>query len=159
MAIRIGVKALIISDGHMLVNRCRRGECFTYYTLPGGGQNQYESVMQALEREVREETGMTIKPLHMAAICEEITTDEASRASAPEYTHRLTLIFAAEPVGGICAAPLKPDNEMEGCEWVELARADELNLYPRPLRGHIAEALTSAGALWLGTDFIENDGT
>lgn len=147
MAIRVGIKALIVRGGRILLNRCRRGDKFTYYTLPGGGQRQYESVMQALEREIREETGLSIRPLHMAAMCEEITTDLKSRAQSPDYTHRLTLIFAAKPLGDVSAAPEHPDSEMQCSE-----------LYPRPLRGHIKEALCANGALWLGTDFIENDG-
>lgn len=158
MAIRVGIKALIVRDGRILLNRCRRGDKFTYYTLPGGGQRQYESVMQALEREIREETGLSIRPLHMAAMCEEITTDLKSRAQSPDYTHRLTLIFASKPLGDVSAAPEHPDSEMQCSEWVALEQADELNLYPRPLRGHIKEALCANGALWLGTDFIENDG-
>ena len=158
MAIRVGIKALIVRDGRILLNRCRRVDKFTYYTLPGGGQRQYESVMQALEREIREETGLSIRPLHMAAMCEEITTDLKSRAQSPDYTHRLTLIFAAKPLDDVSAAPEHPDSEMQCSEWVALEQADELNLYPRPLRGHIKEALCANGALWLGTDFIENDG-
>ena len=158
MAIRVGIKALIVRDGRILLNRCRRVDKFTYYTLPGGGQRQYESVMQALEREIREETGLSIRPLHMAAMCEEITTDLKSRAQSPDYTHRLTLIFAAKPLDDVSAAPEHPDSEMQCSEWVALEQADELNLYPRPLRRHIKEALCAKGALWLGTDFIENDG-
>lgn len=158
MAIRVGIKALIVRDGRILLNRCRRRDKFTYYTLPGGGQRQYESVMQALEREIREETGLSIRPLHMAAMCEEITTDLKSRAQSPDYTHRLTLIFAAKPLDDVSAAPEHPDSEMQCSEWVALEQADELNLYPRPLRRHIKEALCANGALWLGTDFIENDG-
>lgn len=137
MAIRVGIKALIVRDGRILLNRCRRGDKFTYYTLPGGGQRQYESVMQALEREIREETGLSIRPIHMAAMCEEITTDLKSRAQSPDYTHRLTLIFAAKPLDDVSAAPEHPDSEMQCSEWVALEQADELNLYPRPLRGHI----------------------
>ena len=158
MAIRVGIKVLIVRDGQILLNRCRRGDKFTYSTLPGGGQRQYESVMQALEREIREETGLSIRPLHMAAMCEEITTDLKSRAQSPDYTHRLTLIFAAKPLDDVSAAPEHPDSEMQCSEWVALEQADELNLYPRPLRRHIKEALCAKGALWLGTDFIENDG-
>lgn len=158
MAIRVGIKALIVRDGRILLNRCRRVDKFTYYTLPGGGQRQYESVMQALEREIREETGLSIRPLRMAAMCEEITTDLKSRAQSPDYTHRLTLIFAAKPLDDVSAAPEHPDSEMQCSEWVALEQADELNLYPRPLRRHIKEALCANGALWLGTDFIENDG-
>lgn len=116
MAIRVGIKALIVRDGRILLNRCRRGDKFTYYTLPGGGQRQYESVMQALEREIREETGLSIRPLRMAAMCEEITTDLKSRAQSPDYTHRLTLIFAAKPLDDVSAAPEHPDSEMQCSE-------------------------------------------
>ena len=70
----------------------------------------------------------------------------------------LTLIFAAKPLDDVSAAPEHPDSEMQCSEWVALEQADELNLYPRPLRRHIKEALCANGALWLGTDFIENDG-
>ena len=59
MAIRCAAKALIVKDGRLLLNRCRRSDGGVYYDLPGGGQNLFESMEDAVIREVREEAGLS----------------------------------------------------------------------------------------------------
>lgn len=50
------VRAVIIQDGKMVMQRNKNGE----YKIPGGGVEQGEDRMTALCREVREEAGMEI---------------------------------------------------------------------------------------------------
>src|SRR5262245_44594732 len=54
------VCAAIIKNGSILMVR-HRHDGRDYWTLPGGGVEPGESPQEAVIREVREETGMTIK--------------------------------------------------------------------------------------------------
>ena len=51
-------RAVIVRDGRIAMQRCRKGE----YKIPGGGVEPGESRRITLIREVREETGLLVKP-------------------------------------------------------------------------------------------------
>jgi 8-oxo-dGTP pyrophosphatase MutT (NUDIX family) len=57
MSIRSAAKAVIISDGKILLNKGSHPLLGAYYDLPGGGQHQYEPMEDTLKRECMEETG------------------------------------------------------------------------------------------------------
>ena len=48
MAIRCISKAIILKNGFVLLNKCRREDGNVYYGLPGGGQYVYETLEQAV---------------------------------------------------------------------------------------------------------------
>ena len=54
MPVRNSAKALVLHEGKILVNRCtsRFGD---YYALPGGGQREGETLLEAVRRELLEE--------------------------------------------------------------------------------------------------------
>ena len=53
--VRLGAKALLHSDGRVLLVRERRTDGSTFWTLPGGGVEPGESHRECLRRELREE--------------------------------------------------------------------------------------------------------
>ena len=55
--ITVGVRALIVADGQVLLVR-QHG--VAHWVLPGGAAERGESLRQAAEREAREETGCTV---------------------------------------------------------------------------------------------------
>jgi len=79
MPIRCTSKAIIVRDGRILLNRCRQLNGRIYYDLPGGGQHTYETLEDALIREVREETGYTVRVVRFAGMAEEIYTSALMR--------------------------------------------------------------------------------
>lgn len=91
--IRSTAKAIILHEGRILLNRCADSRNGTYYALPGGGQNQFEPLEDAVVRECLEETGYRVHPVRMAAVCEEIWNDAERRQKYPEYAHRMLHIF------------------------------------------------------------------
>ena len=54
--IRSTAKAIILHEGRILLNRCADSRNGIYYALPGGGQNQFEPLEDAVVRECLEET-------------------------------------------------------------------------------------------------------
>ena len=51
MGIRSTAKAIIVQNGKILLNKCVDEKNGDYYTLPGGGQNTFESLSETLVRE------------------------------------------------------------------------------------------------------------
>lgn len=59
----IGVFAIII-DSQERVLFCHRRD-YDFWNLPGGGVESGESPWDALVREIKEETGLEAKPVHL----------------------------------------------------------------------------------------------
>lgn len=154
MAIRSTAKAMILREGRILLNECKDGDGLTYYDLPGGGQNQYESIEEAVVRECREETGYRIRPIRFAALAEEINDHADCRREHPEYTHRIFHIFLCELDDKQREEPTEADLGQLRSVWVPVGEADVLPVLPRALRGRIAEVLADSAPAYFGVSHI-----
>ena len=158
MAIRCASKALIINEDCVLLNRCRREDGSVYYDLPGGGQHIYETLEEALIREVKEETGYEVRVIRFAALAEEIYTDEDVRQVYPDYTHRIFHIFVAELSSQERKLPTEKDFEMEESVWIPIAEIPELpELCPSRLQPVMSRVLESERPVYLGTEYITEE--
>ena len=150
--IRNSAKALLLStDGRVLLNRCVTSSGEEYFDLPGGGQYVYETMEEAVVREVLEETGLAVEPVRFAALCEEIFTDPDMRRRYPEYCHRTLHIFLVRAVSDRVREKTETDFQQTGSVWSTPEEAETLPLVPLQLRGRVREVLNSAGPVYLGS--------
>ena len=156
MSIRCASKAVIIHNDAVLLNQCRDESGRIYYDLPGGGQHVYESMEEAVVREVKEETGYDIQVSRFIALAEEICTQEALREQYPEYTHRIFHIFEAQVIDDRRDAASETDCGMEDSVWIPLSHIKTIaeNCYP-----YLKKLLRRLGNLsapcYLGTAYTD----
>ena len=150
MAIRNTAKALIVEGNRILLNRCVTEGGEVYYDLPGGGQNQFESMEEAVVREVLEETGRRIRVVRFAALGETIFEDPELREKYFEYSHRMFHIFLAEIDDGGVVEPAEMDFQQEASVWLELEEADKVEFRPAALDGRISQLVRGGMPVYLG---------
>lgn len=149
--IRNSAKALLLKDGRLLLNRCETSAGEEYFDLPGGGQHVYETMEEAVVREVLEETGLTVEPVRFAAIAEEIFTDSEMRRRYPEYCHRTLHIFLARVTSETVGENTETDFQQTGSVWVAPEEAEGLSIVPLQLRGRLREILAAESPVYLGS--------
>jgi ADP-ribose pyrophosphatase YjhB (NUDIX family) len=130
----LAVSAAIIRDGKVLAVRRARQPALNLYTLPGGAVETGETLMQAVMREVREETSLAIEPVGLAGHREVIMPDAQGRVER----HFIILCFAARWLSG---EPVL-NEELDDARW--LAPAELAGL--RTTEG-LAEIVAAATAL------------
>lgn len=114
---RIRVAALMLLDGKVVTVRHRAGE-HRYHLLPGGGVGYGETLAEALIREVREETGLTV------AVGDPVLLSDSIDPSGGR--HVVNIVFLAERVGGVVterpedprveAVDLLEPEDLRGCD-------------------------------------------
>ena len=106
----LAVSAAIIRDGKVLIVRRARPPAYGVFTLPGGGVEAGETLHEAVIREVKEETALTIEPLGLAGYREAIARD----ADGKVERHFVILPFAARWLAGEVAL----NEELAEARWL-----------------------------------------
>jgi ADP-ribose pyrophosphatase YjhB (NUDIX family) len=131
---KVRVAAVIMdAENILLVKHRRRGRA--YWTLPGGGLMEGETVAECLRREVKEETGLDVELRNLLFVTDVVPQNDASDG------HVVNLIFHAVVNGGelVPGHGGRIDETRDHVEFVPLASVPALNLYP-PIALDIAEA-------------------
>jgi 8-oxo-dGTP diphosphatase len=129
----LAVSAAIFRDGKVLIVRRARKPALGVYTLPGGGVEIGETLIEAVSREVREETALAVEPVGLAGYREAIVRD----AQADVERHFVILCFAARWVSG---EPVL-NEELDDARWLDPAEISTL----RTTEG-LAEIVAAAAA-------------
>jgi len=147
------VRALVVRDGKMLVlprpdvvggNPPQPG------AAPGGGLRPNETMFEAAEREVHEESGLRVKAKSVAFLREWVVTkhwplekmremlvahgvprEETERS---DYAYALEVWVWAELVDGEAADPDRADVIEGACKWVRFADVDKEPVFPKELK-------------------------
>lgn len=151
MSIRNAAKALIIDDGKILLNKCESVNHDIYYTVPGGGQIQQESMEEAVQRECFEETGYRVKPVRFAALYEEIVTDADLQKQYPDYTHKIYHIFLCALEDRRTYEPTERDSGQITSQWIPIEEIEALNFHPQVIKENILSILHNGAPVYLGT--------
>ena len=118
----LAVSAAIVRAGEVLVVRRARAPADGLFSLPGGVVEIGETLMQAVTREVREETSLTIEPVGLAGFRETITRDRDDRVER----HFVILPFAARWLAG---EPIL-NEELSEARWLRPAELTGLPTTP-----------------------------
>ena len=92
----LAVSAAIIRDGRVLVAQRARGPALGVWTMPGGVVEAGETLIEALKREVEEETSLIVEPVALAGHREVVIRDENRRV----LRHFVILCFATRWISG-----------------------------------------------------------
>jgi 8-oxo-dGTP diphosphatase len=106
----LAVSAAIVRDGRVLLVRRARQPALNLYTLPGGAVEAGETLHDAVIREVREETQLSVEPVALAGHREVITRDAQDRVER----HFVILSFAARWLAGEPAL----NEELDDARWL-----------------------------------------
>lgn len=74
-----GVGALIFHQGKLLLVQRGKEPLRGWWSLPGGAIELGETALDALRREIEEETGLIVEPLRLVEIFERIQRDDTGR--------------------------------------------------------------------------------
>lgn len=107
---RVGCGAVLISQGRLLLVHRKRDPESSHWGLPGGKVEAFETLPEAVTREIEEETGIQIKRLHLLCIVDQIAADHSAHWVAPVYQAQE---FEGEPT-------VKEPDTLAGVEWFAL---------------------------------------
>jgi 8-oxo-dGTP diphosphatase len=127
----VGVGVVVWQDDEILLVRRARAPRMGEWSIPGGGQDLGETVFEAAIREVREETGVTIRPTNIVTVVDSILRDDRGAAQF----HYTLIEISAEWVAGEAIAA----SDVSDICWVKPAAAAKLVKWDETLRV-IAEA-------------------
>lgn len=141
MNINNSIKAIIIDGTKLLTVQMRSPEGVEYYTLPGGKQEPDELMIDALKREVREETGLSVEPQSLLFI----------REGFKEENHRIEFMFICKVQGKVPDSELEYDVNQVGTKWLSIDNILHEELYPVDMRNIIKQYyLGKNNAIYLG---------
>jgi len=108
----MGVGAVIVDEGRVLLIRRGHEPMKGHWSLPGGLLELGESLIEGVQREVREETGLIIEVLELIELLDRIhRQDERVRY------HYVIADYLCQVVGG----NLQADSDADAVRWVERA--------------------------------------
>jgi 8-oxo-dGTP diphosphatase len=111
----VGVGAVIVQDGRVLLIRRGQPPLLGEWSLPGGVLECGEALREATVREAREETGLVVETLDMLGVYERVIRTDDGRV---RY-HYVLVDFLCRPLGG----ELKAGSDAAEVRWF---KAEEL---------------------------------
>ena len=116
----VGVGAVIVQDGKVLIVKRKYDPLAGQWSLPGGGVELGETLEDSIVREMLEETGLEIEVGPVIEVFDRITRDSSGQV---RY-HFVLVDYLCWPVGG----ELQASSDVEDARFVEPADLSNYNL-------------------------------
>ncbi len=116
----LGVSAVVVDDGRLLLVRRRNAPGPGTWAAPGGSVVAGETLAEAVTRELREETGLEGVCGPLIGVLE-LLSEEADDRHVVLLGFEVTLLGGGDPVAG---------DDATGARWVPLADVADLALAP-----------------------------
>lgn len=146
--IRNAVRAVIVRDGEILVQKKWSESRGDWFTLPGGGQDVHESLTDALLRECEEEIGGSVEIgdlLHVADFYKQRETDY------PSTRHLVEFLFACSVPTDYSPGPgSHPDKHQVDVVWLPLNELRSYKLFPPSMADCLAMLQNMDSRVYLG---------
>jgi len=133
---RIAVGALVIRDETVLLVKRGQAPSRGKWAIPGGSVELGETLQQAAEREILEETGVRIRALAPVHTFDYIERDKQENIRF----HYVIVDLAAEYIDG----EIKPGDDAAGAGWIPFAELKELDMN-QSTRAFLSTCLQGAG--------------
>jgi 8-oxo-dGTP diphosphatase len=112
MAPLVGVGAIVVNKGRVLLVCRGREPLKGHWTLPGGVLELGESLVDGVKREIAEETGLEVEPIELVEVL-----DRIHREGEKVRYHYVIADYLCRVTGGqLCAA-----SDADAVRWVERA--------------------------------------
>lgn len=116
----VGVGAVVVDEGRVVLIRRGKEPLRGRWVVPGGTVELGETLEQAVVRELKEETGLDVRPLELVTVFDRIAR------TGPDVTYHYVIVdFLCERIGGRLEAG---DDALE----VTLASPEELSALRLP---------------------------
>ncbi len=116
---RVGVGAVVLDGGRVLLVRRGKAPLAGKWSLPGGLVELGETTREAVRREIAEECGLAIEVAEVAGVLDRVVRDGEGRI---RY-HWVLVDYLAFPVSGTLAAA----SDAEEAQWVEVDAVERLD--------------------------------
>jgi len=116
----VGVGAIIIEDGRVLLVKRGHPPLAGEWSIPGGVLEVGETLREAAIREAREETCLTVEPADLLGVYDRVLRDDDGRT----VYHYVLIDFRCRRVGGEARAA----DDADEVRWFTLEEAGELAL-------------------------------
>lgn len=118
----LGVGAVIVNDDQVLVVRRANPPLQGEWSIPGGLVDTGETTKEAVVREIREETNLTIEPVELVEVFERILRDADSRVQYHfVVTDYLCRLLSGEP---------RPGTDVSDMRWARVEELQVLGITP-----------------------------
>ena len=137
----VGIGAVVVHEGRVLLARRGNPPLKGHWTLPGGVLELGESLTEGVAREVREETGLVVEPVELIELI-----DRIHRHEGRVQFHYVIADYLCRVTGG----SLQAASDADAVRWVERAEWNShsaLTLDPITVRV-IEKGWQRARALW-----------